>query len=194
MSMFMTKIHRFHENDELHCSARRVYAAVMHFTELWQALRRIRRQPAFAVGVVTVLALAIGANSAMFALVNAILLRPLPFADPDRLVTFTIVRPGNDRQPLSLLDVNDFTAVESHSGRRGVGLRVEREPHGPWRRRAAHRDARVRATTSSSRARRSSSVGLCRHTTSSVRRRSSAMACGSGISAGRSTQSASRSS
>ncbi len=81
----------------------------MHFTELWQALRRIRRQPAFAVGVVTVLALAIGANSAMFALVNAILLRPLPFADPDRLVTFTIVRPGNDRQPLSLLDVNDFT-------------------------------------------------------------------------------------
>ena len=81
----------------------------MHFTELWQALRRIRRQPAFAVGVVTVLALAIGANSAMFALVNAILLRPLPFADPDRLITFTIVRPGNDRQPLSLLDVNDFT-------------------------------------------------------------------------------------
>ena len=81
----------------------------MQFTELWQALRRIRRQPAFAVGVVTVLALAIGANSAMFALVNAILLRPLPFADPDRLVTFTIVRPGNDRQPLSLLDVNDFT-------------------------------------------------------------------------------------
>ena len=80
----------------------------MHFIELRQALRRIRRQPAFAVGVVTVLALAIGANSAMFALVNAILLRPLPFADPDRLITFTIVRPGNDRQPLSLPDLNDF--------------------------------------------------------------------------------------
>ena len=37
-----------------------------------------------------------------------------------------------------------FQRVESHPGRRCVGLRVEREPHGPWRRRAAHRDARVR--------------------------------------------------
>jgi putative ABC transport system permease protein len=80
----------------------------MPFPELRQALRRFVRQPAFALGVIGVLALAIGANTAMFALVNAILLRPLPLADPDRLVVFTIVRPGTDRQPLSLLDVGDF--------------------------------------------------------------------------------------
>jgi putative ABC transport system permease protein len=80
----------------------------MPFTELWQAVRRLRRQPAFGAGVVSVLALAIGANAAMFAVVTAILIRPLPLADPDRLITFTIVRPGNDRQPLSLPDVSDI--------------------------------------------------------------------------------------
>lgn len=80
----------------------------MTCNDLRQTLRRIRRQPAFSTGVVLVLALAIGANTAMFALVNAIVLRPLPFTDPDRLTTFTIVRPGTDRQPLSLPDLNDF--------------------------------------------------------------------------------------
>src|SRR5262245_47022116 len=75
--------------------------------ELWQAVRRIRRHPAFSACVVAVLALAIGANTAMFALVNAILIKPLPLADPDRLVTFSIMRPGTDRQPLSLLDLAD---------------------------------------------------------------------------------------
>jgi putative ABC transport system permease protein len=80
----------------------------MPLTDILQAVRRIRRQPAFAAAVVAVLAMAIGANTAMFALVHAILIRPLPLADPDRLVTFTIVRPGNDRQPLSIADMNDF--------------------------------------------------------------------------------------
>ena len=79
----------------------------MPFNELRQAARRVRRRPAFSAGVVLVLALAIGANSAMFALFNAILIRPLPFADADRLLTFTIVRPGTDRQPLSLPDLDD---------------------------------------------------------------------------------------
>jgi predicted permease len=80
----------------------------MPLTDLSQIIRGVRRQPAFAAGVVAVLALAIGANTAMFALVHAILIRPLPLADPDRLITFTIVRPGTDRQPLSLLDLEDF--------------------------------------------------------------------------------------
>jgi putative ABC transport system permease protein len=80
----------------------------MPFTQLWQTIRRVRRQPAFAASVVTILALAIGANTAMFALVSAILIRPLPLAEPDRLITFSIVRPGTDRQPLSLPDLHDF--------------------------------------------------------------------------------------
>ena len=80
----------------------------MLLLEVRQACRRLLRQPLFSACVIAVLALAIGANSAMFALVNAILLRPLPFANPDRLITFSLVRPGTDRQPLSLLDAADI--------------------------------------------------------------------------------------
>jgi putative ABC transport system permease protein len=80
----------------------------MTFAPLWQTIRRNRQHPAFAVGVCAVLALAVGANTAMFTLVDAILIRPLPLSDPDRLITFTIVRPGTDRQPLSLPDLDDF--------------------------------------------------------------------------------------
>ena len=83
----------------------------MTLIDLSHTVRRIRRRPAFSAGVVLVLAMAIGANTAMFALVNAILVRPLPLADPDRLMTFTIVRPGTDRQPLSLPDLNDFKSA-----------------------------------------------------------------------------------
>jgi putative ABC transport system permease protein len=77
-------------------------------TPLRQLVRGLQRQPVFAIGVVLVLALAIGANTAIFAFVNAILMRPLPLSEPDRLITFTIVRPGTDRYPLSLPDLSDF--------------------------------------------------------------------------------------
>ena len=73
-----------------------------------QAVRPWRRQPAFAACVIGVLALAVGANTAMYTLVQTIVLRPLPLREPDRLLTFSIVRPGTDRQPLSLPDLADF--------------------------------------------------------------------------------------
>jgi putative ABC transport system permease protein len=58
------------------------------------ALRVTSRKPSFAVAVVGVLALGIGAGTAIFSLVNAVLLRPLPFEEPDRLVRIFTKSPG----------------------------------------------------------------------------------------------------
>jgi putative ABC transport system permease protein len=55
--------------------------------DLRYAFRTLRREPLFALVAILTLALGIGANSAIFAVVDAVLLRPLPYRDADRLLT-----------------------------------------------------------------------------------------------------------
>src|SRR5271156_2504539 len=54
--------------------------------DLRLSLRTLRRSPGFTVIVIVVMALGIGANVALFTVVRGVLLKPLPFNDPDRLV------------------------------------------------------------------------------------------------------------
>jgi putative ABC transport system permease protein len=61
--------------------------------DLRQSLRTFLNHPGFAGTVVATLALSIGANAAIFSLVYAVLLRPVPFPDPDRIVMFSSVSP-----------------------------------------------------------------------------------------------------
>jgi hypothetical protein len=61
-----------------------------------QALRALRKAPAFTLTAVGTLGLAIGASAAIFTLIDATLLEPLPYRDPDRLVMFQGSAPGTD--------------------------------------------------------------------------------------------------
>jgi len=69
------------------------------FKNLRLSLRALRRTPGFTITVILTLALGIGANSAVFSAIDAILLRPLPFPEADRLVNLDQVVP-NQPQPM----------------------------------------------------------------------------------------------
>ncbi|MGE4066987.1 MAG: ADOP family duplicated permease [Vicinamibacterales bacterium] len=80
--------------------------------DLVYALRRLAATPAFTLTALLTLALGIGANAAIFSVVNSVLLRPLPFPDADRLYAVYSANKtaGNMDAPVSPVDLDDWRA------------------------------------------------------------------------------------
>jgi predicted permease len=76
-------------------------------------LASLKRNPAFALTAVGVLALGIGANTAMFSLVDAVLLKPLPFPEPERMVRVWESPPNGSYNAVNTLDFLDWKRLNT---------------------------------------------------------------------------------
>src|SRR6201996_3898696 len=74
------------------------------------AVRQLRANPTFAVVIVLTLALSIGANSAIFSVINGVLIKPLPYPQPDKLVRIFLSSAEYPKFPLNPFDFRDFRA------------------------------------------------------------------------------------
>ncbi|MCP3144575.1 ABC transporter permease [Pyxidicoccus xibeiensis] len=83
--------------------------------DLRHAWRALLRTPGFLITTVSTLALAIGAVAGMFSVVNAVLVQPLPFPEPERLVALTGTAPGSDQPERFDLGADFYLQYKEHS-------------------------------------------------------------------------------
>jgi predicted permease len=96
------------------------------WADLRYAARLLRRNPGFAAAAVLTLALGIGAPTTIFSVMNAVMLRPLPFRDAEQLVRIAAIKNGVPAGSPSPLDMRDYAAA-NHTFQRMVAYDVWRK-------------------------------------------------------------------
>src|SRR5690349_4799526 len=90
--------------------------------QLWQVLRSLVRSPLFTLVALLTLAVGIGANTAIFSVVNGILLKPLPYPHPEELVAVWLAAPGLNIKDLNLGPADYFIFREQNRTFHDIGL------------------------------------------------------------------------
>src|SRR5207247_9468669 len=91
-------------------------------TQLRQVLRRLGRAPIFTAVTLLTLAVGIGANTAIFSVINAVLLKPLPYPQPEELVAVWLTAPGINIKDLNLAPAHYFIFREQSRTFQDIGL------------------------------------------------------------------------
>src|SRR5262245_35305393 len=103
-------------------AARRRYGSMRLSTQLKHVFRRLGRQPTFTVATLLTLAIGIGANTAIFSVVEAVLLKPLPYPHPEELVGVWHTAPGINIKDLNASPSLNFTYRDESRTFQDVGL------------------------------------------------------------------------
>ena len=92
------------------------------FTEVRQVVRRLKRSPMFTIVTLLTIAIGVGANSAVFSVLNGVLLKPLPYSDPDSLVAVWQTAPRLNLVNLEASPSDYFTFREENRSFQAFGL------------------------------------------------------------------------